>query len=188
MNGADSEPRRHCQRQQRGKMTSTTQVTSVLCRRWWSSRNHIFGDQSYFCRLSVSDWFWLSEPMFICSRRSHGPLLCAFCLCFHFNNLGGGKFKILNNFFRSQNIDIRFLHENYDVSRNIYIFGSIVSKIIVPALFDMDWPRSLSFWWETGWFLPRWKLAIVCTCHYPRSKRNLPLSGIAVLLYMKANN
>ena len=29
-----------------------------------------------------------SQNRCVCSTRSHGPLLCAFCLSFHFNNNG----------------------------------------------------------------------------------------------------
>ena len=28
-----------------------------------------------------------SQNRCVCSTRSHGPLLCAFCLSFHFNNV-----------------------------------------------------------------------------------------------------
>ena len=33
----------------------------------------------------------------VCSTRSHGPLLCAFCLSFHFKGAGenGGKLNII---------------------------------------------------------------------------------------------
>ena len=32
-----------------------------------------------------------SQNRCVCSTRSHGPLLCAFCLSFHFNNHCGKK-------------------------------------------------------------------------------------------------
>ena len=30
-----------------------------------------------------------SQNRCVCSTRSHGPLLCAFCLSFHFNSVSG---------------------------------------------------------------------------------------------------
>ena len=39
-----------------------------------------------------------SQNRCVCSTRSHGPLLCAFCLSFHFNNqLGPAVIKLLQN-------------------------------------------------------------------------------------------
>ena len=32
-----------------------------------------------------------SQNRCVCSMRSHGPLLCAFCLCFHFNGIAPAK-------------------------------------------------------------------------------------------------
>ena len=37
-----------------------------------------------------------SQNRCVCSTRSHGPLLCAFCLSFHFNILQGGYTLILS--------------------------------------------------------------------------------------------
>ena len=43
-----------------------------------------------------------SQNRCVCSTRSHGPLLCAFCLSFHFNFevfAGIGKLTLLTPFF-----------------------------------------------------------------------------------------
>ena len=41
----------------------------------------IFFAISYFCKF-LTDFY--SQNQCLCFRRSHGPLLRAFCLCFHF--------------------------------------------------------------------------------------------------------
>ena len=82
MIGANSEPRRQLSTTAaRENACSAAQVTSVQCRRWRPSRNRIFCDQSYFCTQFQTDFD--SQNRCLCSR-SHGPLLRAFCLCFHF--------------------------------------------------------------------------------------------------------
>ena len=60
MNGADSEPRRQL-------------PTTVF-----------FAIKFTFVGYQFLINFY-SQNRCLCSRRSHGPLLCAFCLCFHFN-------------------------------------------------------------------------------------------------------
>ena len=85
MNGADNEPRRQLpMTAARENDCNATQVTSVLCRRWRPSRNRIF----FAINITVvgyqfpTDFY--SQNRRLCYRRSHGPLLCAFC--FHFNS------------------------------------------------------------------------------------------------------
>ena len=85
MNGADSEPR--CQlptTAARENDCNATQVTSVLCRRWRPSRDRIF----FAIKVTFAGYQFLtdfdSQNRCLCSRRSHGALLRAFCLCFHF--------------------------------------------------------------------------------------------------------
>ena len=42
-----------------------------------------------------------SQNRCVCSTRSHGPLLCAFCLSFHFNATSVNMFKNkIDNYFR----------------------------------------------------------------------------------------
>ena len=47
-----------------------------MCRIWRPSRNSIFCDQSYFCRLSVYDWFVLSESMCMLYEISWAIAMC----------------------------------------------------------------------------------------------------------------
>ena len=52
--------------QQRGKMTATQPKWRQFCVEDGGLLEIIFfADQIYFCWLSVSDWFWLSESMFM---------------------------------------------------------------------------------------------------------------------------
>ena len=37
-----------------------------------------------------------SQNRCVCSTRSHGPLLCAFCLSFHFNDCSMQHYIVLN--------------------------------------------------------------------------------------------
>ena len=81
MNGADSEPRRQLPTTAaRENDCSATQVTSVLCRRWRPSRNRIFANKVTFVGYQFLTDF--DSESCLCCRRFHGPLLCAFCLCF----------------------------------------------------------------------------------------------------------
>ena len=89
MNGADSEPGRQLPTTAAKKNDcNATQVTSVMCRRWRASDNRIFVIKVIFVGYQFLTDFD-SQNRCLCSRRSHGPLFCAFCLCFHFN---GGLF------------------------------------------------------------------------------------------------
>ena len=84
MNGADSEPMRQLPTTAaRENDCNATQVTSVMCRIWRPSRNSIFCDQSTFVGYQFLTDFD-SQNRCLCSMRSHGTFLCAFCLCFHF--------------------------------------------------------------------------------------------------------
>ena len=76
MNGAVS-----CQRQQRGKMTVTQPKFCVedggLLEIVFLAIKVTFVGYQFLTDFD-------SRNLCLCSRRSHGPLLCAFCLCFTF--------------------------------------------------------------------------------------------------------
>ena len=81
---ADSETRRQLSTAAaRGNDCSATQVTSVLCKIWRPSRNLFFAIKVILVGSQFLTDFD-SQNRCLCSRRSHGPLLRAFGLCFHF--------------------------------------------------------------------------------------------------------
>ena len=95
MIGADSEPRRQLSTTAaRENASSATQLTSVQCRRWRPSINRIFAIKVTFVGSKFLTDFD-SQNRCLCSRRSHGPLLRAFCLCFHFNRITHCAFVLL---------------------------------------------------------------------------------------------
>ena len=93
MNGADSEPGRQLPTTAaRENECNATQVTSVCVEDGGLLEIVFF----YFVGYQFLTDFD-SQNQCLCSRRSHGPLLCAFCLCFHYNNFM--KFSILLFFY-----------------------------------------------------------------------------------------
>ena len=73
-----------CQRQQRGKMTATQPKWRQLCVEYGGLLEIVF----FSIKVTFVGYQFLtdfdSQNRCVCSMRSHGPLLCAFCLCFHF--------------------------------------------------------------------------------------------------------
>ena len=64
-----------CQRQQRGKMTNATKVTSVLCRRWRPSRNRIFLRSNLFLQVYQFPTDFDSESMFMLQEISRAIVM-----------------------------------------------------------------------------------------------------------------
>ena len=73
-----------CQRQQRGKMT----VTQPKCRQFCVEYGGLLEIVFLAIKVTFVGYQFLtdfdSQNRCLCSRRSHGPLVYAFCLCFHF--------------------------------------------------------------------------------------------------------
>ena len=74
-----------CQRQQRGKMTATQPKWRQLCVEYGGLLEIVFFaiKVTFVGYQFLTDFY--SHNRCVCSTRSHGPLLCAFCLCFYFN-------------------------------------------------------------------------------------------------------
>ena len=84
MNGADIEPRRQLPTTAaRENDCNATQVTSVMCRIWRPLEIVFFAIKVTFAGYQFLTDFY-SQNRCVCSTRSHGPLLCAVCLSFHF--------------------------------------------------------------------------------------------------------
>ena len=73
-----------CQWQQRGKMTATQPKWCQLCVEYGGLLEIVF----FAIKVTFVGYQFLtdfdSQNRCVCSMRSHGLLLCAFCLCFHF--------------------------------------------------------------------------------------------------------
>ena len=87
MNGADSEIRRQLPTTAaRENDCNATQVTTVMCRIYGGLLEIVF----FAIKVTFAGYQFLtdfySRNRCVCSTRSHGPLLRAFCLCFHFKN------------------------------------------------------------------------------------------------------
>ena len=87
MIGADSEPRRQLSTTAaKESACSATQVTSVQSRRYGGFLEIVF----FAIKVTfVGSQFLIdfdSQNRCLCSKRYNGPLLRAFCLCFHFTN------------------------------------------------------------------------------------------------------
>ena len=73
-----------CQRQQRGKMSATQPKWRQLCVEYGGLLEIVFFaiKVTFVGYQFLTDFY--SHNRCVCSTRSHGPLLCAFCLCFYF--------------------------------------------------------------------------------------------------------
>ena len=74
-----------CQRLQRGKMTATQPKCRQLCVEYGGLLEIVFFaiKVTFVGYQFLTDFY--SHNRCVCSTRSHGPLLCAFCLCVYFN-------------------------------------------------------------------------------------------------------
>ena len=77
MNGADSEPRRQLPTTAAREITASQPKWRQLCVEYGGLLEIVFlCDQSYFCRLSVYDWFLLSESMCMLYEISWAIAMC----------------------------------------------------------------------------------------------------------------
>ena len=86
MNGADSEPRRQLPTTAAREMTASQPKWRQLCCVEYDGLLEIvfFAIKVTFAGYQFMTDFY-SQNRCVCSTRSHGPLLCAFCLSFHFH-------------------------------------------------------------------------------------------------------
>ena len=85
MNGADSEPRRQLPTTAAREMTASQPKSRQLCVEYGGLLEIVF----FAIKVTFAGYQFMtdfySQNRCVCSTRSHGPLLCAFCLSFHFN-------------------------------------------------------------------------------------------------------
>ena len=87
MNGADSEPRRQLPTTAAREMTASQPKRRQLCVEYGGPPEKVlFAIKVTFAGYQFMTDFH-SQNRCVCSTRSHGPLLCAFCLSFHFNKI-----------------------------------------------------------------------------------------------------
>ena len=83
MNGADSEPRLPTTAAR--EMTASQPKCRQLCVEYGGLLEIVF----FAIKVTFAGYQFMtdfySQNRCVCSTRSHGPLLCAFCLSFHFN-------------------------------------------------------------------------------------------------------
>ena len=84
MNGADSEPRRQLPMTAAREMTASQPKWRQLCVEYGGLLEIVF----FAIKVTFAGYQFMtdfySQNRCVCSTRSHGPLLCAFCLSFHF--------------------------------------------------------------------------------------------------------
>ena len=99
MNGADSEPRRQLPTTAAREMTASQPKRRQLCVEYGGLLEIVFfAIKVIFAGYQFMTDFY-SQNRCVCSTRSHGPLLCAFCLSFHFkapHDIGHSQ-KMLNS-------------------------------------------------------------------------------------------
>ena len=86
MNGADSEPRRQLPTTAAREMTASQPKWHQLCVEYGGLLEIVF----FAIKVTFAGYQFMtdfySQNRCVCSARSHGPLLCAFCLSFHFKD------------------------------------------------------------------------------------------------------
>ena len=84
MNGADSEPRRQLPTTAAREMTASQPKWRQLCVEYGGLLEIVF----FAIKVTFAGYQFMtdfySQNRCVCSTRSHGPLLCAFSLSFHF--------------------------------------------------------------------------------------------------------
>ena len=65
-----------------------------------------------------------SQNRCVCSTRSHGPLLCAFCLSLHFNIIQRSKYKLRFNLLSTYQ-SIRGVTISYKIWSRFYEYNTI---------------------------------------------------------------